>query len=819
MSTKTKKAKQPKNVEEVAELLNEQSKEIMKGVEKKLKAEGEKRKAPKQKSDDKDIKTLVGTDAIRKRYGMYVGEAGPKGIFRMFVEAVGNVLDLFEEGAAKNLFVNINEKTSEITVSDDAYGMPLGKLDDIMTVTHTSGKFENNGFSIGMNGVGNKVINALSEKTTVIVKRDGYKWKRVFAKGKPVGKLEKLEKTKETGTTIIFKPDIEIHKDISIDSMAFLDFIETISYMCKGLKITFHATKKQGGEINKVLLSKNGVIDYLTVIEKNPLIKKPIYIEDTQDDKQILAAINYSTKGDEEILLSHVNNMATKEHGTHVQGFRMALTEVIKKYIEENGLIPKKDGKIEITGDDVREGLSTVMEVKWVEPVFDSQTKDKLTTNEVMGYVKKVVNDQLSTWLVKNKNDAKTICNRVILAAKGRMAAKRAKNNTKQKANPFASISNLSKFTKASGDNPADLEVYLVEGNSAGGTAAQARDTAFQSIYRLRGKPLNAHDIDAFKVRNNKEFNDIINILGCGIGKEFNPDGLTHHKIVIMTDADTDGDHIYSLLTTFFYIHMRELILRGHVYVAQPPLYKIKVNGKDEYIKNKEEYNTFIENRIINEFVIGKAVDGKAVTIKGEDVRTLLKSTRKYLTDLNNIASKFALNTGLIETLAVYSEKPLKTIAGVLKKLYPELNFQLTKGGLFVEGLIGENYQSIIVNDTFFHEIESLVQMYKDLGITTFVFKGKNDAKLKKATLGELLTQVYEATTPKYRQRYKGLGEMNDDQLWETTMDPARRKLIQLKIEDVEEATETFKILMGKNADFRKDFMLNFEVDPDDLDV
>jgi DNA gyrase subunit B len=778
-------------------------------------------KQPKQKSSDADIKTLVGTDAIRKRPGMYIGEPGEKGIYRMFIEGVGNVLDLFNEKACKNLFININEKTGEITISDDAYGMPLGKLDDIMTVTHTSGKFENNGFSIGMNGVGNKVINALSEKVIVIVKRDGHKWRRTFEKGKPVGKLEKLEKTSETGTTIIFKPDEEIHgKDAvyNIDSQMYLDFVEMLHYLAMGLKITFHATLKKGTEINKVLLSKNGLLDYLNSIEKNPLIKKHIFIEDAQDGKEIRVAINYAAKGDEEILLSHVNSMGTKEHGSHVQGFRMALTEVIKKYITENNLITKKEGNIEITGDDVREGLTAILELKWIEPVFDSQTKDNLTTKEAMGYVKKVVTDQLTTWLAKNKNDAKLICSKVILSAKGRMAAKRAKNNTKKEKGVFSSISNLSKFTKASLSDPKLLELFIVEGNSAGGSASQGRLTDVQSIYRLRGKPLNTHDLEALKIRSNKECSDVISILGTDIGKDFNLENLTHYKIIFMTDADIDGAHIYSLLATFFYRHMRQLIEGGYVYVAQPPLYKIRHNGKDKYIKNKEEYNRFIDGQIVETFTIAKVENGKAITMKADEVKKLLKATRRYLIDLNNVASKFALDPSLIELITITGGKDLKKLGLVIKKQFPELNANATKGGLFVEGLVGDNYQSVVINDTFFMELGRMTEIYAELKIGRFALKGKNDAKAKVVTLSELLKRVYDEATPKQRQRYKGLGEMNPEQLFETTMDPATRELIQLTIEDFEKVSERFDVLMGKNADKRKDFMAEFEIDPEDLD-
>lgn len=285
-----------------------------------------------------------------------------------------------------------------------------------------------------------------------------------FSKGKPTSKLIQLEETNETGTTVKFKPDAEIMGEYDIDSQVFLEFIETLSYLSKGLEIDFHAVTKDKKSITKKFLSKNGILDYIKAIEKNGILKEPIYIEDKSEDRQVYIALNYSAKRDEELMLSYVNNMATKEHGTHVQGLRAAMTRIIKKYIEDNNLIPKKDGKIEITGDDVAEGLSAIIEVKWIEPMFDSQTKDNLTTSEVSGYVRKVVADQLSTYFTKNKADAKLICNKVILAAKGRAAAKRAKTATKKKESGFTSISSLSKFTKASNKDPEQLELFIVEG-------------------------------------------------------------------------------------------------------------------------------------------------------------------------------------------------------------------------------------------------------------------------------------------------------------------------------------------------------------------
>lgn len=424
-------------------------------------------KKPIQKSSAEDIKTLEGAAAIRKRPGMYIGSLGSDGVFRLFNEAVGNVLDLYNEDAATDMLVSINEKTGQIVVADDAYGMPPTKIIDIMTKTHTSGKFEKPTFSIGMNGVGNKCINALSSQCKVIVKRDGNMYVAKFAKGQVVGDLEVTPYDEsDTGTTITFIPDKEILGEYNIDSERYLTALTQLSYMSKGLTIRFIAKTKEGKTINKIIKSENGHIDYVKDIEKNPVLKTPIYIEDSSDDnKKLFFAMNYSSKRDEEQILSFVNSMSTTEHGKHVEGMKAALTSVFKKYISENNMLSKKDSKLEINGDDVLEGLSVVLELKWIEPLFDSQTKDRLTSNDAAPYVRKVITDHLTHYLTVNKNDAKLLCNKIITSAKGRRAAKNAKEAKKKTSdNSFTSISSLSKYTKASSKDASLLELFIVEG-------------------------------------------------------------------------------------------------------------------------------------------------------------------------------------------------------------------------------------------------------------------------------------------------------------------------------------------------------------------
>lgn len=715
-------------------------------------------KKPVQKSSEEQIQTLTGTAAIRKRPGMYIGALGTQGVKRLVIEAIGNVLDLYAEQSADNLMLSVNEKTGEIVVADNGYGMPVAKIHDIMMVTHTSGKFSDNGFSIGMNGVGNKCINALSEKCSVNVKRDGYRWQMKFAKGQPTTELLQLEETNETGTTISFIPDKEILGDFEIPTTELMELLQQLSYLSKGLTIQFHAKTKDNKTLNKIFKSENGHIDYINEIEKAPLLKKPIYIEDKTDNKQVFIAINYSTKRDEDMILSFVNNMSTTEHGTHVQGLKMALTQVIKKYITDNDILTKKDAKLEITGEDVIEGISVVIELKWIEPMFDSQTKDRLTSSEASGYVRKVIGDQLTYYLNKNKADAKAICNKIIMNAKGRAASKRAKTLTKKRETGFTSISSLSKFTKASSKDAEKLELFIVEGNSAGGSCAQGRDTEFQAVYRLRGKPLNTTDLHAAKVVANKEFNDIVNILGTGIDVGFDIEKLTHHNIIIMSDADVDGSHICALMITFFFKHMRKLIESGHVYCALPPLYKIRENGKDIYITDRKDYNNFISNKIIGNYAIGGfKTNGKPVQFPEEIVVELLNRTSKYTYKMDNVASKLATEPELIELIAVNKDKTYEELSALITKQYPFIECEETQGGLFVDGLIDGNYQSLLVNDMLFLDMKPILDILDDLSFKNFIVKGPKDAKARQISLYSLLKEVYDYATPAKMTRYKGL--------------------------------------------------------------
>jgi 5S rRNA maturation endonuclease (ribonuclease M5) len=384
----------------------------------------------------------------------------------------------------------------------------------------------------------------------------------------------------------------------------------TITYTDAG-GYSFGVNISKGGEINKKFISKNGIVDYLNKIIQKPIIK-PFYMEKKIEGMEIELTFSYS-ENDGEDIRSFVNGVETVEGGTHNTGFKMGLTQVITKYINENALIPKKDSNITITGEDVREGLIAILNCKHKEPLFEGQTKNKLTNNDMLGFMKKLVTDELVKLLQDDKVKAKKLCERIILAAKSREASKKAKQAIKKKADIFSSISNLSKYTKCSSKDPEKREIFIVEGDSAAGTSKQARSTEFHSIYALRGKPLNTHDLNTARILANKEFSDIITILGCGVDSSFEIENLKYNKIIFLTDSDIDGSHISALLMTFFFKHCPELIKKGHVYIAQPPLYKIKENKKEVFIKNKEEYNKFISKKIEENF---KSISFSANKIK-----------------------------------------------------------------------------------------------------------------------------------------------------------------------------------------------------------
>lgn len=810
----------------------------------------------KNPSTKDTIRTLKGTEGIRKRFGMYIGSAGEEGVIRLFYEALGNAIDEFQAGRASNILVKINEKTSEIIISDDGMGIPIKKIEDACTKLHTSGKFENDysKISIGQNGVGLKVINALSEKLTVLVKRDGYKWKTEFSKGEIIThttKVSKLNKNEGTGTTLSFIPDITVLKDITINAERYKKFLEISSYLNKGLVFDFIAELNSGKRISEKIVSKNGMLDYMLLLDNKFLLAKPlVFTDSTEYDESIIkktgkkdekgkditkeektgekvymeaeVMIQYS-RNDTNLIKTLCNGFETTEGGSHEVGFKMAITEVFTKAIKNSNILTKKDGNIEITPEDIREGLVAIVNVKHSNPIYKSQTKDKLDVTEVQWFVKKLVVDQLTRYLSTNQNQAKIIYQRIITSAKARMAANRAKNAKKKEAAGLINgLSSLSKVIRATGDDPKNLRCFIVEGDSAAGSVINGRCTKSDSVFLLKGKPLNTYDSTIQRIEANKEFADLITLLGCGFNNTFDISKLTHNQIIVLSDSDIDGFHIRVLLATFFFKHMPEIITGGHFYIGSAPLYKVEENGKVMFFNDNNDYNSYLADKILKKYNIGKFIkkDGKTVAKKfsKEKFIEFLSNTERYLLLLENIANTNAIDQNLIELIANYCDLDFDKLKLKIENKFNELKCINHKNKkMHIEGMIKNQYQYFDIDKKFKEQLKDINDIIEDYSYKNMYLEEIGKEK-KKLFISSILNEVITFGTPKHRQRFKGLGEMDYDELWETTLRPEAGGIIQIKAKDMKELADVFEVQVGKDASKRKIFLENFFITPDDID-
>lgn len=626
----------------------------------------------------KDITVLEGLDAVRKRPSMYIGSTGTKGLHHLIYEVVDNSIDEALVGVCKNIKIIIHPDNS-VTVEDDGRGIPVENIpkynkpavEIVLTVLHAGGKFGGSGYKIsgGLHGVGLSVVNALSKKLTVKVKRDGNVYQQNYEYGKSITKLEIVDKSKKTGTVIIFNPDDSIFDDIDFKTDILNQRLKELAFLNKGLKISLIDERKEPYEEN-VFQYFGGIIDFIKYLnaKKDPIHKKIIYFEKKKEESEVEVSIQYN-EGYIENIFTFANNINTHEGGTHLSGFKSALTRVINDYAKNKGLLKEKEENL--SGEDIREGLTAVVSIKLKDPQFEGQTKTKLGNSEIRGFVETVVGQKLSEFLEENPKEAKEIINKGIVAARARNAAKKARELTRRKG-LLESTTLPGKLADCSLNDPSLTEIYLVEGDSAGGSAKQARDRNFQAILPLKGKILNVEKARLNKILSSEEIQAMIAALGTGISDEFDVDKARYHKVIIMTDADVDGSHIRTLILTFFYRYMQPMIESGYVYIAQPPLYKITQNKTNFY---------------------------------------------------------------------AYSDKGLEEILNKLDK--------------------------------------------KNINI----------------------------------QRYKGLGEMNPDQLWETTMDPQVRTLLQVRQEDAVVADEIFTTLMGDKVEPRRDFIQKYAKEVRFLDI
>jgi DNA gyrase subunit B len=810
------------------------------------------KKTEGHKYDATQIQVLEGVDAVRKRPAMYIGDTVSRGLHHLVYEVVDNSVDEALAGFCTKINVVINEKDT-ITVVDNGRGIPVDihktekkpAVEVVLTTLHAGGKFEHSAYKVsgGLHGVGVSCVNALSEWLEVEVKRDGKIHHQRFEKGRTKTKLTVIGKTKSTGTKVLFKPDTTIFTETTTYVYDILaKRLRELAFLNKGLIIILEDARK-GKEKTNEFVFEGGIISFVENLteKKEKVHKKVVYFRKEKDSIELEVALQYES-GYSENVHTYANNINTREGGTHLSGFRSALTRVINNYAKSKKLL--KDG-ISITGDDTREGLTAVISVKIPDPQFEGQTKTKLGNSEVDGLVASTTNEALSTFFEENPPVAKKIIEKIITASRAREAARKAKELTRRKG-ALESGGLPGKLADCSEKDPALSELYLVEGDSAGGSAKQGRDRTFQAILPLKGKILNVEKSRMDKILSNEEIRTIITALGAGIGLEFNLEKLRYHKIIIMCDADVDGSHIRTLLLTLLYRKMLPLIEAGHIYIAQPPLYKMKRGKREEYIDTDEE---------MNELILDMGVEGlKLSKIKGKKTYTpaQLKDILNILVDLEkNIEGLFKRGVKFEDYIQNIGGKTIKLplykveVDGVVHFALDEKELaKLTEkmeDAQYVEIFEKQDLDLIIdrlkkYDLTLAEYLKPEIRESYDVGQKTkkdnktttkqepvlkSVFridqeKDKNDF----FSLEEILAFVRaQAQKGIYIQRYKGLGEMNPQQLWDTTMDPARRTILQVTLEDVVEVDKTFSMLMGDEVAPRREFIETHAHQVRDLDI
>ncbi|MGE3149454.1 MAG: DNA topoisomerase (ATP-hydrolyzing) subunit B [Pseudorhodoplanes sp.] len=797
-------------------------------------AEAARQETPSQSSDygAESIKVLKGLDAVRKRPGMYIGDTDDgSGLHHMVYEVVDNAIDEALAGYAKSVTVVLNPDGS-VTVTDDGRGIPtdihkgegVSAAEVIMTQLHAGGKFDQNSYKVsgGLHGVGVSVVNALSTWLRLRIWRDGKEHVMEFNDGAAVAPLAVVGAAHDKhGTEVTFLPSPQTFTMTEFDFATLEHRLRELAFLNSGVSIVL-SDKRHAVEKREEMFYEGGVEAFVKYLDRNktPLIATPIVIKNERDGIIVECALWWND-GYHEAVLCFTNNIPQRDGGTHLAGFRGALTRQITGYAESGGVARKE--KVALTGDDCREGLTAVLSVKAPDPKFSSQTKDKLVSSEVRPVVEGLINEALAAWLEEHPGEARTIVGKVVQAAAAREAARKAREMTRKSALGVASLPG--KLADCQERDPAKCELFIVEGDSAGGSAKQGRNREFQAVLPLRGKILNVERVRMDKMLSSQEIGTLITALGTGISDEFAADKLRYHKIIIMTDADVDGAHIRTLLLTFFYRQMREIIDRGHVYIAQPPLYKVTRGKSEQYLKDERALEDYLIEGGLEEAVF-KLFSGEERS--RADLRELVDQARAIRGTLNGLHGRY--NRQVIEQAAILGvltpritgdPTTAAQAAPYIAKRLDSLAEETERG-----------WEGHFVDSEGFH-FERTVRGVKEVAVIDRAFLGSADArKLDEfaATLQDIYAKpgilrrkgeetaihgpvsLFEAIIATGRkgialQRYKGLGEMNPDQLWQTTLDVNARSLLQVKIKEVDEADDIFTKLMGELVDPRREFI------------